>query len=369
MLANFKKLDFPLWAAVLLLSLLSLVTLYSLGPVKGLSFFYRQAIFIGGGFLFALLLSFFSLENIRERRILIVSLFALTTLLLVAVLLAGRVVHGARSWLGLGSFFFQPSEFAKFVLIVVLARYFSLRHTKLYQPFFILLSGFYAFVFFILTALQPDMGSAIIIAAIWIGMLLVSGIRLKYLFLLSLGALIVFAVSWMLLLAPYQKARIISFLNPNKDPLGAGYSGLQAKIAIGSGGIFGKGFGRGPQTEYGFLPEPQTDFMFASILESTGLVGAVFILALYGVVLWRLLAFSVKFPLEHKMKDIPNFDRLFSIGVALWIGVQASINIGMNIGLFPITGVPLPFLSYGGSSLISFFIALGIWQSLALSNS
>lgn len=177
-------------------------------------------------------------------------------------------------------------------------------------------------------------------------------------FLLCLSFVLIFSLSWTFILKDYQKNRIFSFVAPQEDPLGEGWSQSQAKISIGSGGILGKGIGQGSQTQYGFLPEPQTDFVFSAIGEETGLVGTAVLLSLFGIVFWRIL----KIALDARS----NFSRLFATGLAISIFLQMAINIGMNLGLLPVIGIPLPLVSYGGSNLLFTFIALGILQNMKI---
>jgi rod shape determining protein RodA len=291
-----------------------------------------------------------------KRTDILLFIFLLNSGILLLLFILGHVSHGAKSWFNFGYFSFQPVDTMKLVLVLILAKYFSLRHVEIGDIKHIFISGFYAFLPFILVLFQPDFGSAMIIFLIWLGMVMVSGISKAHLILVfSMGALL-FVSFWFLLFAPYQKARIINFLNPLSDVHGTGYNAFQSTIAVGSGQLLGKGLGFGTQSRLKFLPQPQADFIFASFSEEWGLVGSAFILILYGLVIWRILAFATFG--EH------NFEILFGMGIAIFFMSHILINIGMNLGLMPVTGVPLPFMSYGGSHLIIEFASLGILMSM-----
>jgi rod shape determining protein RodA len=233
-----------------------------------------------------------------------------------------------------------------------------MRHIEMYRIKHILLSGAYFLAPSILLFFQPDLGSVLILAALWAGILIVSGIKIRHFLILCFCFLLILIFSWFFLLREYQKERIISFLQPQLEPLGMGWSQTQAKIAIGSGGIFGKGIGKGSQTQYGFLPEPQTDFIFAALAEETGLIGVSVLLFLFSVFLWRVFKIA--------LLAQTNFPRLFSVGFAILLISQIFIHIGMNLGILPIIGISLPLVSYGGSSLIATLIGLGILQSIKI---
>ncbi len=207
-----------------------------------------------------------------------------------------------------------------------------------------------------ITLVQPDLGSAIIMFFVWIGMLIAIGLNRPQLFVLAVLLLIVGSVGWVFVLKPYQKNRIITFLDPAHDPLGSSYNLNQAKIAIGSGGWWGKGLGHGSQSQLNFLPEKHTDFIFAVLAEEWGFFGVAFICALFLFILWRVINIC--------LTASNNFFRLIAAGYALLILIQVFINVGMNLGIMPITGISLPFLSYGGSGLLFNFLALGLLQNI-----
>lgn len=372
-LFHFKKFDWILTISVLLLVGIGLLSLYSssLGTraiakgedealtssTKGNFLnFQKQLIFFGIGFLLMILFSFFDWRAFSEDPYLILILYFLCCLSLAGLFWFAPEIRGIKSWYKLGLISIDPIEFAKIILIILLAKFFSMRHVEMYRIGHILLSGFYVFIPIFLIFLQPDMGSVLILIALWIGILIVSGIKIRHFLILALCLLLILILGWNTLLKDYQKERILSFIRPQIEPLGIGWSQTQAKIAIGSGGFFGQGFGKGSQTQYGFLPEPQTDFIFSAIAEEFGLIGVVVLLFLFSVLLWRVIKIAIV--------SQTNFSRLFASGFALLLISQVFIHIGMNLGMLPIIGISLPLVSYGGSSLISTFIALGILQSI-----
>ena len=252
-------------------------------------------------------------------------------------------------------------EATKFALIALLAKYFSSRHTDFGLIRHIFISGFYVFIPTLLILLQPDLGSATLIIAIWVGMMLISGIRIRHLLIILMIFSILAGIGWGFFLKDYQKARILTFLAPTKDPLGQGYNVNQSIIAIGSGGFWGKGLGHGSQSQLNFLPEQHTDFIFATIAEEWGFFGISSILILWGIIFWRLFITA--------MGATTNFARLFIFGFMILLLAHISINIGMNMGFFPVTGIPLPLLSYGGSNLITMLATFGIIQNIKINNS
>ncbi len=284
-------------------------------------------------------------------------LYILAVFSLVLVLFIGEVTLGAKSRFDLGFFSLQPSDPAKLILIAVLAKYFSKRHELIGDFRHIIVSGFYALLVFGLVFIQPDFGSAIILFFIWFGMILVAGIKLKHLVLVFLMGAIAFGGMWAFAFQDYQKQRIMTFLDPLSDIQGAGYNAYQSTIAVGSGQLFGKGIGYGTQSKLQFLPEYETDFIFAAFAEEWGLAGVTLLFILFGIVIWRLLHFA--------MLGASNFERLFATGVAILITSHFFVHIGMNIGLLPVTGTTVPFLSYGGTHLITEFVGVGIVMAMS----
>lgn len=355
---HLKKIDWLLIVVALLLVGIGLATLYSSSLSRGdFSNFRKQVIFFGVGFFLMFLLSFLDWRALRDDPYLILIFYLVCLLSLFFLFFFAPEIRGVKSWYKIGSLSVDPIELTKLVLIILLAKYFSTRHIEMYQIKHILLSGIYILFPAVLVFLQPNLGSVLILIALWVGILLLSGIKTRHFLILCFCFLLAFILSWQFLLKDYQRERVINFVAPQlADPLKMGWSQNQAKIAIGSGGIFGKGLGRGSQTQYGFLPESQTDFIFAAIAEETGLIGVSFLFLLFLILIWRILKITIS---SHT-----NFPRLFASGFSILLVSQIFINIGMNIGILPIIGVSLPFISYGGSGLISTFLALGLLQSI-----
>ncbi len=324
-------------------------------PEGGIDFFQKQIIWIIVAFFVFFLVSNLDFR-ILQRTDVLVYLFLIVVFLLIFLLVVGNIVRGAQSWLSLGVFSFQPSDLMKLVLVLILSKYFSRRHVEIKYIKHILISGFYALIPFCLVLLQPDFGSAMVVFLIWFGMVLVSGISKKHLLLVFMTGAVMFATLWFFAFAPYQKARILSFMNPLADIHDSGYNASQSTIAVGSGQILGKGLGFGTQSRLKFLPEPQSDFIFAAFSEEWGFVGSSLILFLYGLIIWRILRIS--------SLGATNFEMLFGMGIAIFFMSHIIVNIGMNIGLMPITGIPLPLMSYGGSHLVVEFLGLGILMNM-----
>jgi rod shape determining protein RodA len=237
-----------------------------------------------------------------------------------------------------------------------LAKYFSRRHIEIANIKHIIVSGVYAFIPFALVVLQPDFGTAMVLFAIWFGLLLASGISFKHIVTVFIIGTVSFLLAWQFAFKPYQKARIKIFVNPLADIRGSGYNAYQSTIAVGSGGLVGKGVGQGTQSRLNFLPEYKTDFIFAAYAEEWGFVGAVLLLVFFVVIFIKLAWYAY-------VADSP-FEALFTYGVFIWFLTHVIINVGMNIGIMPITGIPLPFMSYGGSHLLAEALALGMAQAM-----
>ncbi len=355
--SHLKKLDWVLIITAVLLVIVGLVSIYSSSLNKeDFSNFQKQIIFFGIGFLIMILISFFDYRVLRNDPHLILILYFTCLIALLGLFFFAPEIRGTRGWYKIGGISFDPIEPTKIFLIILLAKYFSRRHIEMYQTRHILISGIYAFLPVSLIFFQPDFGSAIILISLWVGILLISGIKLRHFLILVLCGFLLFAASWSLVLKDYQKQRIMSFLDPQVDPQGISWSVNQSKIAIGSGGILGQGFGKGSQTQYGFLTEPQTDFIFASFAEEFGLVGVFVFLFLFCFLILQVFRIG--------LYSLNNFSRFFSAGFAILIFSQVFINIGMNLGLLPIIGISLPLVSYGGSNLLMMFIGLGVLQSI-----
>lgn len=349
----FKNIDWVLFISVLLVTMAGLVTMNSFAETS--RFFERQTIWIFVSVAVFFGASFVDWGFLKNTRI-IVTLFILSVGLLSLLFVLGSVFKGAQSWFNLGAFSFQPADPIKLVVILLLSKYFSRRHIEIANIRHILVSGFYVFVVFTLVFLQPDFGSAIIIFFLWLGMVLVSGISKKHLLVVFLIAAVAFGGLWFFVFQPYQKSRIINFINPLTDIRGTGYNAYQSTIAVGSGQFFGKGIGYGTQSKLQFLPEYQTDFIFAAFAEEWGFAGVILLFTLYGIIFWRILRIS--------FRGGGNFEILFGVGLCILFLVHSIIHIGMNIGLLPVTGNTLPFMSYGGSHLLTEFLGLGILMGM-----
>ena len=306
-----------------------------------------------------LLISFAYIDwrPLTAHRSIIFALYAFGIALLVATYFFAPTIRATRSWLVFGPVQFQTSEFMKVALIILYSYYFARRHTGIAEWRNILLPFLYALVPMLLILTQPDMGSGLIILGIWVVYLFVSGLRMRHV-VMGLVLVAVLAFFGWSHLEGYQRERVKGLFNPRYDPLGVNYNVIQSKIAIGSGGWFGKGFRQGTQTQLGFLPEPANDFVFSSIAEEWGAMGVFALLMAFAVLVGRLLYIGAGI---HG-----NFGKLVCLGTAGLILLHMAFNIGSAIGFMPVIGVPLPLVSYGGSSLLTFFMALGIVQSIAI---
>ena len=350
-----KRLDKYLLAASVLLVAVGLLMIYSTtfsDPVKS-GLFARQLFFFIAGLGFLIIASGFDYRFLRRAA---GTFYVFAVLLLVAVLFFGMNISGSRRWFSLGFFQMQPVELAKLALIVFLAAYFQKKLPEIRRFRTVLWSAVIVAIPVALTLAEPDLGSAMVLGFIWLGMFLAAGVSKKHLAILLLVFLATSAFSWAYILKDYQKDRIYSFLEPTADPQGRGYNALQAITAVGSGGLFGRGFARGVVSGLRFLPERQTDFIFASLAEELGFLGASFLLLLLSV--WFLRIIKV---IKNSRE---NYGLLLSVGIFSYFFIQTSINIAMNIGILPITGVPLPLISYGGSSLLTSLISVGLLQSI-----
>lgn len=358
MIKIFHKFDWTLFISIILLLVLSLAVLYPISQSESKielreSHFFKQAVFIVFGLVVFFVFSFLDYRNLKSYSTI---LFLIGLALLVAVIFFGKVIRGTAGWIGFGDMHVQPVEPFKIISAIALARFFSL-HSRASGDFRkILISLVPIAISFFLILRQPDLGSAIVIVFLWLGVLLMSGVRKKYLWIILIIGIIMFMVSWLYLLENYQKERVTTLFDPFSDPLGSGYNVIQATVAVGSGGIWGKGLGHGSQSQLNFLPEKHTDFIFAVISEELGFGGAIFVMLLLLLVILRFIK------IVRNSKD--SFGKLLVGGLASLIFVQSLINIGMNIGLVPVTGIPLPFLSYGGSSLLTMMLGAGIAESV-----
>ena len=353
---NFFSVDYSISFSLIIILGISLCIIGSLSSQDNPPFisFYKQLILLVISGIVFLFFSNIDWRIYNNRTILV--LYFISLFLLLAVLLVGQKTRGATAWFRIGPFSFQPLEIMKIVLILLLAKYLASRHLEIWQFFHLFATFLYTFLPVSLLVAQPDLGGATILVLIWFAMILVSGIRAKQiLFLLISGGLII-CLAWLFLLQPYQRNRIISFLKPETDPLGAGYNREQALIAIGSGGFWGKGLGWGTQTHLRFLPLSKTDFIFAATAEELGLAGSLLLLISYMILFSRIFSWSSILS--------NNFAKLFAFGLGVKLVTETAINIGMNLGIFPIVGIALPFMSLGESHLLADFWGLGILYSM-----
>ncbi len=281
-------------------------------------------------------------------------LYLLGLAALAVVLQFGSIIRGTASRLALAGVQIQPSEFMKVILVVALAGIFAREQHPTVRTY--LLSALLTGAVVALVLLEPDLGMAALITVLWAATVIFLGIPWRTVVLLGLVVAAGFAAAWLWLFADYQKERLQIFIDPTRDPLGAGYNFTQSIIALGSGQLFGRGLGQGPQSQLNFLPERHTDFMLASIGEELGFVGVLLVASLYAVLLWRMVRIACT--------TSDTFGQLLGVGAFLSILLSFFVSAGMNIGLLPVTGIPLPLISYGGSNLVSTFLLLGIVQSV-----
>ncbi|MFH1640795.1 MAG: rod shape-determining protein RodA [Candidatus Omnitrophota bacterium] len=355
---------FRILIIAILISVIGILSIYSSNyqkeEKKWQSIYKRQIYWFILGLAF-----YFIMANLNYRRLLDATyfLYVSAVLLLLLVFILGAVRLGAQRWLRIAWFNFQPSEIVKLVMIIFLARYFSTKSsssvTLTLKDSGILRALVIPFLFIAIpTALiieQPDLGSGAIVLFIFMVMLYISGVKLKYISIIFLLGLLFIPILWHIL-RDYQKERLLVFLNPNIDPLGAGYTIIQSKIAIGSGGFLGKGWLSGTQGQLHFLPESHTDFIFATFAEEWGFLGAAVLLVLYYLLIKQGIGIA--------QKTSDNFARLLAFGISLMLVMQVFINIAMTIGLAPVVGLPLPLMSYGGSSTLVTYISLGILANI-----
>ncbi len=346
-----KNIDWKLWIALGLLLFAGLLSLASSRP----ELFYKQLLWIAIGLLFIVFFTFLDLRSFFSHSSVSNIFYALTIVLLLVTFFLAPSINGNRAWLLIGPFQFQPAELAKLALIGVLAVFFAKRHVGIARWKIIIGSFLYALIPTLIIAAQPDMGSALMVLGIWFGFLLVSGIPIRRLVVAGVFFMLAFILLWTSVFKDYQKNRIIGLFQPQQDPLGANYNVIQSKIALGSGGLFGKGFGQGTQTQLGFLPEAQTDFIFPAIAEEGGLVAAGIVLAAFLWLMFRLLRMG--------MLVEGNVAKFICLGTAVLFFIQFIGNVGSVTGIIPVIGVTFPFVSYGGSSMLVNLMLIGIVQS------
>jgi rod shape determining protein RodA len=354
----FRKFDWTLLGIVTAIVVLSIITFWGIGARSSL-FVQRQTIFLILGITIMVAVSFFDYRILKNFSSASIAIYLIAiTLLLFA--LASREIRGVSSWIIFKNLTFEPSEFAKLAVLILLAKYFSQKHVEIYRAHHILASGFYVLIPAFLTLLQPDLGSMTVFAVLWLAILLLAGIKRKHLLIILMIGVIISSLSWFFALKPYQKDRIISFINPYLDPRGSGYNALQARIAIGSGQLWGAIFAKTEGSFVAFVPEPYSDFAFSTFARKFGFVGVTILFSLFAALMFRIGSIAAK--------TDNNFAKLFSLGFLVIVFSHVFINAGMNLGILPITGIPFSFLSYGGSHLITLMIGLGIIQSIRINS-
>jgi rod shape determining protein RodA len=315
----------------------------------------RQVAFAAVGIVVSILLSRL---DYRVLGAISTGLYVAAVASLMFVLVVGEATYGSRRWVVLGDTQVQPSEVAKLIIIIVLAKYLVDRRERLHDPRVFLTSLGLVAVPTALVFAQPDLGSAVIFVAIWLGMVVIAGVRPAHVLGLLGAGLVSVPFVFLAFVSDYQRERIALWLDPSSDSLGSGFNILQAEISIGSGGILGKGLTHGTQTQLDYLRTQTTDYVFSVLGEELGLVGALVLFGLFIILLFRGMRVA--------SVSADMFGRLMATGIVIFIVLQVFINIGMNLQLVPVTGIPLPFISQGGSSLITLFIALGILQSIVV---
>lgn len=357
MFSKIKDSDWILYGSIFFLLSFSLIMLASLN----MDLFWRQLAWVA----VALAVFFFGAKAdwrwLSAQKWFSWGLYALSLGFLVISHFQRGTVRGTKSWISIGGFQFEPVELMKLALILVLAGFFSKRYIAAWQGKNILFSFLLAAVPGVLVLAHPDTGSAAVIFSIWVGFLLMSGIHIKRFLFGVVLALCGAVLLWNFALKPYQKDRITAFIFPERDPLGINYNVIQSKVAIGSAGLFGKGFKGGTQTQLNFLPEAETDFIFAALTEEWGLIAGGFTVLAYFLIVWRFTAIGAS------VHD--NYSKFVTLGASLVFLIHILINIGSNLGIVPVTGITLPFLSYGGSSLLTTSLLVGIIQSKKLESS
>ena len=353
--SSLRQYDWILVLIVFVLSAIGFAAIYSVDLSRGapLVFFPVQLIALGIG---TVGLSVAALMHMRIFELQARWIYALGAILLATVLVFGVTVRGTTGWFRIAGFSFQPAEFAKISLVLFLGWLIHRYGRKFHGPQFFIASGIATGLLVGLIMMQPDLGSALVLLGVWFGMLVFVGVKKRYIFSLVGLVLLAFIAGWFFFFQDYQRDRLLTFMDPERDLLGAGYNVTQSVIAVGSGEFFGRGLGFGSQSQLRFLPEAQTDFVFAVIAEELGFVGASLVLLFFFLLLWRLLRIVRLSQSE--------FGAYVVLGIAFVFFVQLVFNIGGALGLLPITGVTLPFVSYGGSSLIINLFLIGVAQSV-----
>ncbi len=358
-----KKIDTILFLTVIILSIFGIIMIYSASSIwseykfhDAFKYVKHQGLFFVVGIFVMLFTSKLNLKFLKEKANLILA-GCFLLLLLVLIPGIGSIRNGSRSWFGIGGFGIQPSEFAKIGLIIYTAKYLARNQKNMSDvkkgalPIFLVIGAF-----FLLIMLEPDFGTAMVITLTLVCLIFISGLKVS--FFVKIGILGLLGIVGLIIAAPYRMARIISFLNPWSDPLGAGYQIIQSLYAIGPGGLLGQGFLKSRQKHF-YLPEPQTDFIFSIISEEFGFLGVIIVCTAFFIIFYRMIRIA--------MKEADLFKKYLVFGLAFGIFIQAGLNLSVVVGLIPVTGVTLPFLSYGGSSLLVSMLSVGLVLNISRS--
>jgi len=358
-LAYLKNFDWILFSIISLLISFGLIEIYSIAigqkSTESMLNFKKQILFVVIGIILLFIFSFIDYHHLRTLSNYI---YFIGILVLIAVLFFGQEVRGTKGWFNFGQFSLQPVEFVKIILILFLSRYFSRFSLKINTLKHFIITGLGAFFLFSLVLAQPDLGSAFILFSIWFVFILVAGLKKKYILGIFLVMFISIWIGWSFYFKDYQKQRILTFLNPQANSLSEGYNVNQAMIAVGAGQLNGSGVGFGSQSQLRFLPESQNDFIFAVIAEEFGFIGVMLVLCLFVIFFYRCLCYV------NRIND--DFGVFFIISAVCLIFIEMFINIGMNLGIVPVVGISLPFISYGGSAMVANLIILGIVESIII---
>lgn len=352
-----RELDWVTILITLLLCAVGLVMIYSARRAQGdsLLFVRKQTVAITVGFVAMLVVAYFPIQVWQRWTR---WFYGINLALLIWVDLFGKTTKGSQRWIPLpGGFHLQPSELAKLLLILSLAAWLSSREERIPRARTVVEALLYIAVPVFLIFKQPDLGTSLVVMAIWFGMMLLAGANLKHLGVVLLVGLAAFVALWHLnVLEDYQKNRLIAFLNPERDPRGSGYHILQARIAVGSGQVFGKGLFHGTQNALLFIPEQHTDFIFTIVAEETGFVGSIALLGAYALLIWRFLRLTLQ---AHRL-----YARMIAAGITTFFAYHVIVNTGMVLGMLPVVGVWLPFVSFGGTAVVTCLLAMGFMQAI-----
>lgn len=350
--------DLPLLLITLALMGIGIVTLFSITHADPHPLYKKQILWMALGMcgLIVAAITDYSIYTRFSRHLYIANL-----ILLMLALLAAHKTNGASRWIRIAGFEFQPSETAKLIVILTLGAFLSARRETIRSGKTFLLSLFYVIIPTLLIFKQPDLGTALVVITIWASMVFIAGANIRHLIMLLLGGVLLLVIAWHSnkLLKPYQKQRLITFINPQADTAGSGYHVTQARIAIGSGRVFGKGLLHSTQVKRGYIPEKQTDFVFTDIGEELGFVGGALVTLLYAGLLLR--GYQIIAAADQDM-----YAKLIGTGIVAMIAFHVIVNIGMNIGILPVAGVPLPFISSGGSNVIVTLYCIGLLESISI---